>query len=65
MNMTKDDGTLPEQEPQNGRSMRLAAIREEIRRSIEDPHPSIPAEEVFARLEAFYAADKREAERGR
>lgn len=63
MNMTKDDGTPPEQAPQDGRSMRLAAIREEIRRAIGDPRPSIPAEEVFARLEALYTADRGEAGR--
>ena len=64
MNTTNGDGTPLEQKPLDGRSMRLAAMREEIRRGVEDPRPSIPAEEVFVRLEALYAADTREAGRG-
>ena len=38
------------QEREMDRDQRLARIRQDIEEAINDPRPSIPAEEVFARL---------------
>ena len=38
------------QEREMDRDRRLAKIRQDIEEAINDPRPSIPAEEVFARL---------------
>ena len=38
-------------------------LREKIRESLDDPRPSIPADEVFERLERKHAARMKAAER--
>ncbi len=40
---------------------RLASIRARIQRSIDDPRPSIPAEEVFDRLKKMHQRDLKAA----
>lgn len=41
------------------REQRLEAIRARLKASVDDPRPSVPAEQVFGRLEAkFGAVDK-------
>jgi len=39
-------------------------MREEVRRALDAPRPSVPAEDVFAGLEARYAKDMKAAKRG-
>ena len=39
-------------------------MREEVRRALDDPRPSVPAGDVFAGLEARYAKDMKAAKRG-
>ena len=38
---------------------RLVAIREKVARSLADPRPSVPAEDVFDRVDALLAAYNR------
>ncbi len=40
---------------------RIASIRARIQRSIDDPRPSIPAEEVFDRLKKMHQRDLKAA----
>ena len=39
-------------------------LRAKVQAALADPRPSIPAEDVFARLEARYADDVKAAKRG-
>lgn len=43
------------QDRQAERDEAFASVRVKIRQSVDDPRPSIPEEEVFARLEAKFA----------
>ena len=42
------------QEAEALREQKLAWMREKIQESLDDPHPAVPADEVFDRLEAKY-----------
>lgn len=47
------------EEKSRAREEAVASIRAKVQESLDDPRPSVPAEDVFARLEAKHEARRK------